>query len=140
MSIEMNDIQHQGRNETNLQYIQRIEVVTRQKEEKKRKDVIEQMTAKVLNQPTTRTSLHGASKSIFAESQTKSAREVMERTQLEFEAKRLFGATIHDTETGALRNLINELTKVEERIAEKKKFKMTKRPRFIPFNPTTCVE
>jgi len=126
----------QRRNETNFMYSRRIQQYNLDKEQEKHNRTVQMQTERVMNKKTDRTSLHHSNKSIFKDADVQSARDVMIRTQKLVEVKRLFNATVDDTPNDRLDVLIQELTKVEERLKEKM---MKKRYSFNPNAMNKCI-
>ena len=126
----------QRRNETNFMYSRRIQQYNLDKEQEKHNRTVQMQTERVMNKKTDRTSLHHSNKSIFKDADVQSARDVMIRTQKIVEVKRLFNATVDDTPNDRLDVLIQELTKVEERLKEKM---MKKRYSFNPNAMNKCI-
>ena len=116
----------------------KLRELQRQKENEKHQRTMQMQTEKVMNTQTDSTGLYGANKSIHSEGAVKSARSVMKRTQKEVEAKRLFAVTMPNAPDEDLDNTIRALGEMEE--LQKKNKKKTARNRFIPFNPTRCIE
>ena len=114
----------------------KLRELQRQKEQEKHNRTMQMQTEKVMNKKTDRTSLHHSNNSIFQDKDVLSARDVMIRTQKIVEVKRLFNATVDDTPNDRLDVLIQELTKVEERLKEKM---MKKRYSFNPNAMNKCI-
>ena len=128
----------QSRNESNYHYASRIRQYNLEKEQEKHNRTRQIQYERVMNTQTDSTGLYGANKSIHSEGAVKSARSVMKRTQKEVEAKRLFAVTMPNAPDEDLDNTIRALGEMEE--LQKKNKKKTARNRFIPFNPTRCIE
>ena len=126
----------QRRNEDNYMYSLRIQKHNLDKENEKHNRTRQMQYEKVMNKKTDRTSLHHSNSSIFQDKDVLSARDVMIRTQKIVEVKRLFNATVDDTPNDRLDVLIQELTKVEERLKEKM---MKKRYSFNPNAMNKCI-